>query len=153
MLIIPAAGLEERKEAQDRVRNFLAALWQEAPNGRVPIVLSESTGPLFKALGGLEEYGIFRHEQGKGSKLVAKLVVQENARFFILAGLEEEANALRPLAKRAQMDFTRVSPAGAPFQQILTLLAKATGLEEAAIQARQGFQEFLTGFEKLSSGA
>ena len=75
------------------------------------------------------------------------------SRFFILAGLEEEADALRPLAKRAQMDFTLVSPTGTPFQQILTLLAKATGLEEATVQAREGFQEFLTGLEELSSGA
>ena len=119
----------------------------------MPIVLSKSAGPLFEMLGGLEEYGIFCYNPGKESDLVAKLIIRQNARFFILAGLEEEANALRPLVRRAQMDFTRVPPTGAPFQQLLTLLAKATGLEESVIQAREGFQEFQVGLEELSSRA
>lgn len=50
----------------------------------------------------------------------------------------------RVITPQEQQSFTRL---------ILEILAQATGLEEEAIQAQEGFQEFLAGLEELSSGA
>ncbi len=153
---ISTAGLEEGRTAQDRVRDFLGTLGKQAPKGIVPTIFGQELQkkyPSFRAFAGLEDRNIFLEDEDRPS-LLAKLIAKD-ARGVIYVGLEKEAGTFMPMAARAgitprvitpqeQQSFARI---------ILEILAQATGLEEAAIQAQQGFQEFLSGLEELSSGA
>ncbi|MBI3291966.1 MAG: hypothetical protein HYZ73_04065 [Elusimicrobia bacterium] len=150
------AGLEEGRTAQDRVRDFLGTLGKQAPNGIVPTIFGQELQkryPSFRAFAGLEDRNIFL-EDGDRPSLLAKLVAKD-VREVIYVGLEEEAAAFMPMAARAGMSPRLVTPQNQQSfaRLILEILAQATGLEEVAIQAQQGFQEFLTGLEELSSGA
>ncbi len=70
-------------------------------------------------------------------------------RHFLFAGLEE-AQALRPLAGLAGMTLDVVPPQR--FEELMpSLLAKATGLEQEALRAWEGFGQVMAGLEELAA--
>lgn len=151
-----AAGLEEQRVAQDEVRDFLSVLNRQAPQGITPTIFGrelQKRYPAFRTFAGLEEQNIFLEGDDRPA-LLAKLIAKD-VRGMVYAGLEEEAATFTPMATRAGMIPRIITPQNQQSfsRLILEILAQATGLEEAAIQAQQGFQEFLTGLEELSSGA
>ncbi len=152
-----SAGAEEGRVAQEQVRGFLGALGKEAPEGVTPIFFSPTVRemyPVVNALSGLEEQNIFLLGGARElSGLLSDLIIQRDVRGIVYAGLEGEIEAARPITQLAGVELQGVSPGqGRDFLGLMVAaLAKATGLEEAAIQAREGFQEFQAGLEQLAA--
>jgi hypothetical protein len=154
--VLPAflTGLEERKAAQERVRELWHGIRSQAKEGIVPVVISSAAQemhPPLKALGGLEEKGILL-SRGDYKPDIVRLIEQE-ARSAIFVGLEEELEHFISLAKQAGIT-TRFVPARTDFPElILKILSQATGLEEGYLQSQRSFQEFAAGLESLATGA
>ncbi len=152
-----AADAEEGRVAREQVRGFLAGLGREAREGITPVFFSPTVRemyPVVNALSGLEEQNIFLLGGARElSGLLSDLIIQRDVRGIVYAGLEGEIEAARPITQLAGVELQGVSPGqGRDFLGLMVAaLAKATGLEEAAIQAREGFQEFQAGLEQLAA--
>jgi hypothetical protein len=148
------AGLEE-EAARERVREFLRVLGKEAQRGMIPILIGRSLqgeDARFRALAGLEEFGIYLDPGARERGSLFTQFVVGGYRHFLFAGLEEEGKALRPLADLSGMTFDAVLPQ--QFEKLFPLLmAQAAGLEQGAVEAREGFGQFMAGLEQLGSRA
>jgi len=161
MLVFMAAdlstGLEEtgRQIGQEWVQRFLSGLEEAAPHKMRPIVVAQSLREMdsrFERLAGLEEQGVYLHRVGEEADLMIQIA--EKADGFVLAGLEEEAMRMKPFAGPLKLRMELVAPGHRRFEEMVVgLLSRATGLEEAAIQARAGFSEFMAGLEEADSQA
>ena len=140
----PTAGLEERVgkvPPSDQVRGFLRGLEEAVPRKMRPIVVARSLQEMdsrFERLAGLEEQGIYLHRAGDEVGLMIR-ITERDADGFVLAGLEEEARSMKPFADPLKLRVELLTTGQRRFQEmVVALLSQATGLEEAAIQARAG---------------
>lgn len=147
-----SAGLEEKQIAGSRIGEFLAMVGRRAPQGMTPVVIGKfllERDSRYRALAGLEEQGIFLHQDSQAA--LFERLLERDVRAFLLAGLEEEARQLKPLAEETGMVIRQVPPGKLP-ELLRTLFSIATGLPEPVIQ-EMGYPQFLAGLEELASRA
>lgn len=143
------AGLEESAQIDaphQQVAGFLDALARS--QGFTPIVVNLERHPQVRVLAGLEEQGLLVHDprQETPAELGIRLIGRWDARQVVTVGFEEQT---RQGLARMGIETTTVPPG--PFvDMILAALAQATGLEEAAIRAREGFEDFRNILERLA---
>lgn len=146
---LTTAGMEE---ARERAGSFLRALAADAPQPLTPVVIGA----------GLEqahpELGVFRQVKGlpvlfagemTPAEVAVELITRFDAHGAVFAGTEEEAGRFLPILSAAGISAVLVNSG----HLILSILAKAAGMEEAALAARDGIGRFLDDLAALSPQA
>ncbi len=141
----PGYSRSGQEEARARVHNFLGTLHQEAPQQVIPVVIGrqylQENSDLALALSGLEEHAILL-EQPDPLETLFTLVEKWSARFAIFVGLKKEAETFERNASEMGIAPTAIDPTKHTFTRlILTILSKTTGIKQAVIEAKAGFQQ------------
>ncbi len=126
------AGLEEARKRVGRLMQEIAP-----PEGLKPVVILaglEEQHPELRALGRVSGLPVIFAGQMTPEELTVELITQFDAHSAVLAGLEEEIDQYQPIAG-AGIALQLVTPSRAG-QLILSILAKAAGLEEADLLNR-----------------
>ncbi|PIQ81756.1 MAG: hypothetical protein COV76_07630 [Candidatus Omnitrophica bacterium CG11_big_fil_rev_8_21_14_0_20_64_10] len=121
-----------------------------------PIVIGSavrSVYPELENLRGLEGRGIFLEPEEDSGALLERLA-RSGAKRLVYVGLPREREQFSESAGARGIDVSLVDPARPDFRGLLlALLSEATGLEEAAIAARSGFESFMQTVSALPESA
>ena len=145
-----SGGLEE---TTIRVESFLRTLAHETGSeGLTPIVIGaglEERYPELTVLAQVAELPVLRAQNRSPDEIALELVSRWGTRSAIFAGLEEEVGRYVPVFESAQIATRVITPNNAA-QAILLILARATGLEETTLAAREGFGRFVEDVSALA---
>ncbi len=149
----PVLGTGVEEQATASISNFLQALAREAPRGITPVVIQaglEEPYPQLRALSRLKGSPLLI-SSGNPTDDITALISRWDAREAVFVGFEDTAGWFRGIAQRAGVRLRTISPGHRDFVQfMLAVLAESTGIEEAAIAARNDFGHFLDTAESLA---